>query len=905
MNLKNPQNKYRPIPFWSWNEKLDTVETKRQIEMMANIGMGGYFMHARGGLQTEYMGKEWFENVDVGVSEGKKNNLGAWAYDENGWPSGFGNGFVNGLGVTYQQKYLRMEEGEKETSNTICNKDGIHFYYEVNPFYVDTLDGKVIKEFIDKIYQPYFDKYGNDLEGFFTDEPQISRNGIPWSFIIPEGYKKAYGEDLLPHLVELFKPVGNYEKTRFKFWKLVTDLFSKNYMKQIYTWCENHGLKLTGHLVLEEDLECQLTSNGAAMPHYEYFHIPGMDWLTRNIYPCLSHHQVSSDAHQLGRKQILTESFALCGHNVSFEELKGILEWQMVRGITQLCPHLQGYSLRGIRKRDYPPAMYYQQPWWDEYKTFIDAASRVGMLLTEGAVEYDTLIIHPQSSAWVCFDNGENDGLMDLHQQFLNVIDTLEKKHILFHLGDETIMERHGKVEGNALIIDAQKYKIVVLPPHKILFESTKALLYEFKANGGIIKTAEQLDEIINNDIIDNPFITYTKRIFENYDMYYFVNSTTETRKANISVGNKVLDILTGETHAFNGVYEFSAFDSLVVIDERESREECFPKKQLETLKVDGPWKIKYCSFNAITLDFCDYYFDNELVEKNGYVLNIQNRACELERPVNIRCIYTLKADYLPKEVFLVCETPEHFEIVVNGEFVNKRDCGYFIDNSFRKIDISKYLKYGENTISLSMNFTQSDEVYENLKKSQIFESEKNKLSYDMEIEPIYIVGDFSVGTIGTFSPLERKAIRFNGGFVIQQPKDEIIPINMEQQGFPFFAGKIILSKTLTLTNTNYKIKFNKKGLNVIKVRINNSEQSSLLWEPFEADISHLLRLGENEMEITLINNLRNLLGPHHLEEGESYIVGPHSFFKEQCVWNAGFDIDWNDDYCLVEMSAF
>ena len=66
-NIKNPPNKYRPIPFWSWNEKLNTEETKRQIEIMEKAGIGGYFMHARGGLQTEYMGDEWFENIAVGV----------------------------------------------------------------------------------------------------------------------------------------------------------------------------------------------------------------------------------------------------------------------------------------------------------------------------------------------------------------------------------------------------------------------------------------------------------------------------------------------------------------------------------------------------------------------------------------------------------------------------------------------------------------------------------------------------------------------------------------------------------------------------------------------------------------------------------------------------------------------
>ena len=31
MDFKNIPKKYRPIPFWSWNEKLDPEETKEQI----------------------------------------------------------------------------------------------------------------------------------------------------------------------------------------------------------------------------------------------------------------------------------------------------------------------------------------------------------------------------------------------------------------------------------------------------------------------------------------------------------------------------------------------------------------------------------------------------------------------------------------------------------------------------------------------------------------------------------------------------------------------------------------------------------------------------------------------------------------------------------------------------------
>lgn len=58
MDFKNILKEYLLIPFWSWNEKLNTEETAYQVRVMYKAGMGGFFMHARGGLQTEYMGEK-------------------------------------------------------------------------------------------------------------------------------------------------------------------------------------------------------------------------------------------------------------------------------------------------------------------------------------------------------------------------------------------------------------------------------------------------------------------------------------------------------------------------------------------------------------------------------------------------------------------------------------------------------------------------------------------------------------------------------------------------------------------------------------------------------------------------------------------------------------------------------
>lgn len=911
MDFKKVGNEYCPIPFWSWNEKLDTAESRRQVGLMDDVGIGGFFMHARGGLQTEYMGKEWFENVSASVDEANKRGMHAWAYDENGWPSGFGGGKVNGKGLKYQQKYLRVKKFTPDLEDprgpeVISCFENYCFYYDVNPFYVDTLDGEVIADFIHEIYEPYYEKYGSTFDGFFTDEPQISRDGYPWSFILPAEYEKAYGEPIYDHLIELFLPCGDYKTTRMRYWKLVTELFSKNFMKQIHDWCAAHDLKFTGHLVLEDSFDSQITSNGACMPHYEYFDIPGMDWLGRDIFPVLTQHQLASAAAQTGRKQILSETFALCGHNVGHDELKRNYEWMMVRGINLMCQHLEGYSLRGIRKRDYPPAMYCQQPWWADYKVFNDAMSRVGMLLADGNVKVSTLVMHTETSAWICYDNRTNEGMHDYGTDLYRVIATLEAKHIPFHLGDEILMERHAHVEGKTLVIGEMVYDKIIIPKHIAFFEHTEKLLAEYRANGGVILTA---DEMQANPIIDNPAITYTLREFpqEGFTMHYFVNSTAEEQKAVINCGGKAMDITTGELVDFYGTYTFPAWGSLVVIDDGTPHA-VQPAAVASPAAIDltGAWTVKSATENALTLDKCDYWFDGKLEEENGYILDIGDRALALKRPVDIRCRFTVKADYIPDELYLACETPGIFDITVNGKPVDTTtDCGFFRDHSFRKLDISGMMTVGVNTIETHVLFKQSDAVYENIEKGKVFESEKNKLTYDMEIESMYLVGDFGVEGRGTFEEIPHKASFFDGEFVLVAPRREITLTNIERQGYLFFSGELTVSRELELTagDTARVLTFEKEGINALRIRVNGQTLNSILWAPFRADLTPYLHEGKNVIELTLVNNLRNLLGPHHHVAGELYAVAPPHFYKEPSIWNNYSGGYYTDKYCFVNTS--
>ena len=93
-DFANPGAEFRGAPFWAWNGELDPETCRRQIDLLHDAGIGGFFMHSRVGLRTPYLSNRWFECVDACVDEAKKLKMRAWLYDEDRWPSGAAGGLV-------------------------------------------------------------------------------------------------------------------------------------------------------------------------------------------------------------------------------------------------------------------------------------------------------------------------------------------------------------------------------------------------------------------------------------------------------------------------------------------------------------------------------------------------------------------------------------------------------------------------------------------------------------------------------------------------------------------------------------------------------------------------------------------------------------------------------------------
>jgi hypothetical protein len=361
-----------------------------------------------------------------------------------------------------------------------------------------------IKSTYEKYYERFGDEFGKTIPGIFTDEPHYPAMAwgpsprIPWRLDIDEVYAKEHGYSVIPLLPKVFFTMPGCEKTRHDFWRTITNMFVTNYSKQIGDWCGKHNIWWTGHYLCEDALSSQIKFIGNAMPHYEWMQAPGVDHLCEHIGYIMTMKQVGSVANQLGKKRVLSELYGTNGWNFSFEGQKWIGDWEYSLGVNLRCQHLALYTLRGCRKRDFPPSIFYQQPWWDHYNTVEDYFGRLSLALTTGKYQPEVLLLHPMNSAYLDYIPEKGECLDDIDAAFKRISTWLCEIHRMYDYGDETIMERHGIVIGDRLAVGEMRYRTVVIPPMKTLRKSTFELLKKFAAKGGAIIALGQSPYMMN-----------------------------------------------------------------------------------------------------------------------------------------------------------------------------------------------------------------------------------------------------------------------------------------------------------------------------------------------------------------------------------------------------------------------
>lgn len=930
--MKQVERKYRCVPFWSWNDTLKSDELVKQVEWMNENGVGGFFMHARGGLKSEYLGENWFDCIKACSEKTKELGMEAYAYDENGWPSGFVGGKLL-TDIENHDKYLTYNIGNYDENALVSYKiqgqfllrtkekcdNCLNVYEHYSTSNADILNPEVVDKFIELTHKQYAKRDTYNLKGFFTDEPQYQRWGSPYTKMLPKYFKEVYNEDILDKLGLLFVEKRGYREFRYRFWKAMQELMLENFAKKIYDWCDGRGYKLTGHYIEEGCLCGQMECCAGIMPFYEYEHIPGIDYLGAWLGNELSGKQCSSVAAQLGKKQVLTETFAGCGWDVTPKQLKKIAELQYVSGVNLMCQHLLPYKENGQRKRDYPAHFSSVNPWIEKsFKDFNDYFSYLGKTLAESDEVVRVGVLHPIRSAYFDykrFPTEDYHGLGNLERKLDALMTKLCNLGIGHHFLDETLLAKHGKVEGDKLILGKCQYDCIILPTMYTMDKTTEELLREYVYNGGRILLTDKkpsflegsrynynylrsntsFEEIIDTEpckILNNDDVRITYRKDANgREFIYCVNLGKEiTVDFQLKNGTsfECYDIISDTWSVISTSVHFDEGKSyLLYVSDKEIDE----SKELKPLYLEKKFTLKNQCENYITLDTLYYSFDgNEYTEPRHHMCAF-SELLDKKYKGKLYLKYNVNIHTLPAKCQLLCENTNLLSVSVNGQnAVNPQSCDF--DVTELCYDVCNLLKTGENEIVLEMDYYQGENVYYALFGENVTESLKNCLAYDSNIEAIYLRGDF--GVYGNFESHQKESVLLGDTFYLDTQKSTVECLISD--GFPFFKGDITLSQSIEISDTDYELIL-PDGFLTVEVKINGQYAGKMMFSN-RLDISKYLSVGKNEIELTVTAGLRNLLGPFHDNEGEPGFVGPDTF-ERFGSWQNGKSNRYNPKYAF------
>ena len=327
-----------------------------------------------------------------------------------------------------------------------------------DPEYLNPLDGEAVKLLLDAVYQPHYDRYGNRIAGFFSDEPcmgnvngfdfdnAVGRNrqmNLPWSKDMPAQMERALGKQwraLMPFLWADCPEERLAAKVRFCYMDAITRLYGENFSGQLGRWCQQRGLEYVGHVVEDNGVHARL---GCGAGHFfrstSGQHMAGIDVIGTQVtrgggtqmrygFGCADngffHHALvpmgasaaALDPKKQGR--LMCELFGAYGWNYGVRDMKWLVDFLLCRGVNRLVPH--AFSMAEYPDPDCPPHFYARGSNL-QFKHFGDLmryADRMCSRFSGGMSGARTAILYPAEADWMgrCMQVEEPGCVLDQSQ---------------------------------------------------------------------------------------------------------------------------------------------------------------------------------------------------------------------------------------------------------------------------------------------------------------------------------------------------------------------------------------------------------------------------------------------------------------------------------------------------------
>ena len=981
----DPPSEYRSAPLWVWNEQISEEGIDFQMKEFKKAGIGGVFVHPRPGLLTEYLSEDWFHLFDYTVQKGKELDMKVWIYDENSYPSGFAGGHVpaempdsykHGAGLKLETRQdlnvaisdtisvilKKTDSGFEDVTATVAQEKGTtgtyHIFRKTYPdksawyggsTYVDLLYKGVTEKFLDLTMTRGYEKknladFGKTLPGIFTDEPNLEAalsDGaiMRWTPDLWDAFQQRWGYDLKVNLPLLVEETGNWKKVRHDYYELLLELFIDRWAKPWNKYCEVNDLKWTGHYWEHGWPEPTDGLDEAAF--YIWHQMPGVDMLGFRLDTAGLGGQFGNDrairelrsaANQAGWNRTLSETYGGGGWEMTFREQKRLVDWECVLGVNFVNLCLSFYSLNGVRKFDYPPSFTYHEPWWENYRLMGDYIGRVSMAMSAGEQINKTLVLQPNTSAWMYFSRkNKNPHINTIRDGFKNFIYRMEQNQLEYDLGSENVLKVLGSVKSKTLRVGKRDYSLVVIPAEmENIDRTTYDLLTRYLHNGGKVlafrkqipllegepsslvnelinkfvdnwviaenlddtKAAQLLarDEFTMSDQTRNGMLYHQRRMLDDGQVLFVVNSH-QAKKASATVTVKgryisKLDMVTGEIYEYPAKAEKEkvsfqidldpAGSALFTVTNKRYDEPEYPAVSgVETeIESSGPVVVKRESDNVLVMNYLDLKTaksdKKDIYFMNAMISLFNENGVALGDPWQHKIQY--KKNYLDLDSLF--KEDSGFEASYH----------FYIDKSLNTGDMKSIRAVVERpdlwTVSINGNIVP-----------------KTEGSYWIDKEfAVFAVGQYLKPGKNIFTLkaprmhilAELMPVYLLGDFLVKpaQLGFEITGGNISsvgawrEAGLPFYSQKVAYSQAFTVDKTEgscFKVKLNKWDGSVAEVLVNGQSAGLIAWQPNELDLTPLMIAGANSITVKVTGSLKNTIGPFY-QEKEKWIIGPHSW---------------------------
>ena len=348
------------IPMAAITGNLTMEEIRTMLRRYADQGIRQYLMYPRDGCDVPYMSERWLEILGNIIETAAKLDIDIWLYDEFNWPSGTCKGAV-------------MAENEEYFCHRAVVKGDGSIEIVKTERYADILNPDAVDCFLRLTHEVYYERYkpyfGTVIKGIFTDEPSISYYASGRDFPYAKGIEKDYREKTGR---DLFSDMAHADGAFLDaYYEVLGTRFRTAFADRISSWCTEHGILMTGHLLSENHLASSCCCSGNGINVLRGFTLPAMDeistvtsvahaeWLTFGTVQA---------AIRTGEHGGLVETFALGPTDIPPARVEQMLWLEAMFNIDHYVLAVAAADARGnVKKNGWFNPMNYMNPWFEGY----------------------------------------------------------------------------------------------------------------------------------------------------------------------------------------------------------------------------------------------------------------------------------------------------------------------------------------------------------------------------------------------------------------------------------------------------------------------------------------------------------------------------------------------------------